>query len=94
MYYNDLAGINNLQINNCKIVFSGINAIALAGTSNFLVQNTTILNSNSNGIDLYYGNTNAVIKTSTIQNTATFPGMMIPKMLETGMEWEFMVQKE
>ena len=75
--YNDLKGIDNLHINNCRIVYSGIDAIALAGTSDFLLENSIILNSNSNGIDLYYANDNAVIRTSTIQNTATFPGMLI-----------------
>ena len=74
--YNDLAGVNNLQIKNSNITFSGINGIALAGTSDFLLQNTTIVNSNSNGIDLFYANPNAVIKSSTIQNTATFKGMI------------------
>ena len=75
--YNDLAGVDNLQINNCSINFSGINAIALAGNSNFVLQGSTISNSNSNAINLFYANPNAVIKNNTIQNTATFPGMML-----------------
>ena len=74
--YNDLAGVSNLHVNNCRLVYSGLDAVAVAGTSNFLLENSTIGYSNSNAIDLYYNNYNFVVKNTSIQNTAIFQGML------------------
>src|SRR5205085_11763839 len=42
----------------------------------FVMDNTTVTNSNSVGVSFYTGNTNPVVKNSTIRNNGTFPGML------------------
>jgi len=74
-FYNDWNGINNVSIENCSISFSGIDAIKLAGTSNFTISNSKILNSNNNGINLFYLNPFATINNNEIENTGIFSGM-------------------
>ncbi len=71
-------GVSNLQVKNCTIAFSGIDGIALANRHDFVMDNTTITNSNSVGVSLSYKNYNPVVKNSTIRNTGTFPGMLQP----------------
>jgi len=70
------AGVSNLQVKNCSIDFSGIDGLALAGRHNFVLDNTTISNSNSVGVSLFYKNYNPVVKNSTIRNSGTSAGMM------------------
>jgi len=74
-FYNDWSGINNISIENCSISFSGIDAIKLAGTSNFQINNSKISNSNNNGIDLFYLNPFACIKNNEIENTGILCGI-------------------
>ena len=41
-FYNDWSGFSNISIEYCSILFSGIDAIKLAGTSNFAIINSKI----------------------------------------------------
>jgi parallel beta-helix repeat protein len=74
--WGDWSGMSNLQVKNCTIDFSGVDGIAIANRHDFVMDNTTITNSNSVGVSFYYGNYNPVVKNSTIQNNGTFPGML------------------
>jgi hypothetical protein len=73
-FYNDWSGINNISIEYCSFSFSGIDAVKLAGTSNFTIINSKISNSNNNGINLFYLNPFATIKNNEIVNTGIFCG--------------------
>ncbi|RZL06131.1 MAG: right-handed parallel beta-helix repeat-containing protein, partial [Pedobacter sp.] len=66
---------NNVTIQNCAILFSGIDAIKLGGLTNVKIQNNIISNSNNNGINLYYANPYPTIKNNIIRNTGIYPGM-------------------
>jgi parallel beta-helix repeat protein len=74
--WGDWRGVSDLQVKNCTIDFSGIDGIALANRRDFVMDNTTITNSNSVGVSFYTGNFNPVVKNSTIRNSGTFPGML------------------
>src|SRR5437764_5647624 len=74
--WGDWSNQSNLQVKNCNIAFSGIDGISLANRHNFVMDSTTITNSNSVGISLYSKNYNPVIRNSTICNSGTFSGML------------------
>jgi parallel beta-helix repeat protein len=65
----------NHTIQNCSILFSGVDAVNLAGCSHFTFNNNTISDSNSGGLNLYYGDSYATITNNTIQNIGTIAGM-------------------
>jgi parallel beta-helix repeat protein len=69
--------VSNLQVKNCTIEFSGVDGIAIAQRHDFVMDSTTITNSNSVGVSFYTGNFNPVVKNSTIQNSGTFQGMLL-----------------
>jgi parallel beta-helix repeat protein len=75
--YGDWGGVSNLQVKNCTIDFSGIDGIALANRHDFVMDNTTITNSNSVGASLFYRNYNPVVKNCTIRNNGILPGMLV-----------------
>src|SRR5206468_4304664 len=60
-----------------SIDFSGIVGISLANRHDFVMDSTTVTNSNTVGVSLFYKNFNPVVKNSTIQNNGIFPGMLL-----------------
>jgi parallel beta-helix repeat protein len=74
--YGDWAGVSNLQVKNCSIDLSGIDGICLANRHDFVLDNTTITNSNSVGVSLCYKNYNPVVKNCTIRNVGTSASML------------------
>jgi parallel beta-helix repeat protein len=74
--YGDWAGVSDLQVKNCSIEFSGIDGICLANRHDFIMDNTTVTNSNSVGVSFAYKNFNPVVKNCTIRNSGTFPGLL------------------
>jgi hypothetical protein len=74
--WGDRSGMSNLQVKNCTIEFSGVDGIAIAQRQDFVMDNTTIINSNSVGVSFYTRNNNPIVKNSTIQNSGNFQGML------------------
>jgi parallel beta-helix repeat protein len=72
----DWSGVSGLIVKNCTIDFTGIVGISLANRHDFVMDNTTISNSNSEGVSFFYKDFNPVVKNCTIRNTGTFPGML------------------
>jgi len=70
------ANMRNLQVKNCQILFSGIDAIQLSGRSKFTLENSLINHSNTTAVNLNYNDPHPVIKNNTISNTGIFPGMI------------------
>lgn len=74
-FYNDWSGIENIHIESSSISYSGVDAIKLAGTSDFTIINCKISNSNSDAINLFYLNPDANVSNNYIVNTGTIFGM-------------------
>src|ERR1019366_7190367 len=72
-FYNTSGGMTNLNIQNCSILFSGIDAINLTSCANFKIKNNTILNSNNSGIRLISSDPYGTIRNNVIQNTGIYP---------------------
>ncbi len=70
------SSLSNLQVKNCTIEFSGIDGVDIGNRHDFVMDNTTVTNSNSVGVSLFYQNSNPIVKNSTIRNSGTFPGML------------------
>jgi len=68
---------NHITIQNTDLDFAGENAILNSGgnSSDLHIEGTTINHSNNNSIDFEGVTPNAIIRNSTIQNTAIIPGM-------------------
>lgn len=62
-------------IKNCDILFSGIEGVHLITTKNTKIESNSITYSNSNAINLDYGNTYTAIRYNKIGNTGIYPGM-------------------
>ncbi len=71
----DLYYAQNIQIKNCDILFSGIDGIFGATTTNLSLLNNTITNTNNNAINLNYNCINSVIRNNVIKNTGLFAGL-------------------
>ena len=65
----------NISINNCDISYSGGNAIMATTTPYITVTNSTINNSNNNGIYFSDACPNATVRNNAIKNTAVINGM-------------------
>lgn len=74
--FNDWGGMKNLQVKNCSLSFMGVNAISLAGRSDFLLENSSIRQVHNNGVFLYTASVNPVVRNCVFTNTGTFPGML------------------
>jgi hypothetical protein len=74
-FYNDWSGISNLNIENCSILFSGIDAIKLANCKYFKLEKSTLSNSHNNAVNLFYLDPYDTIRNNIIQNTGIFAGM-------------------
>lgn len=74
--FNDWGGMENFRINNCKILFSGIDGVHFSGQSNFSLKNSSILNSNSCGVNLSFRTPNAHLENNVIENTGLQVGML------------------
>lgn len=66
---------SGITISECEILFSGQNGLSVADHYNFKIENSSILNSNSTGIDLSASNNYAIIRNNLVENTGLFPGM-------------------
>src|SRR4051812_39251014 len=75
--WGDWANVSNLQVKNCSIDFSGVDGVAIANRRDFVMDSTTITNSNSVGVSFYVKNYNPVVKNSTIRNNGIIPGMLL-----------------
>ena len=71
-----IASGNNVSIESCDIQYSGLNGVDCKFHDNFKIENSTISNSNNDGINLGYSGDNAVIRNNTITNTALFQGFI------------------
>src|SRR5688572_11316016 len=67
-----MGGTNNF-VNNCDILFSGIDGVKGSGT-NFAIENSNILNSNNNGVNVSGGSA-PVVRNNIIKNSYTIAGM-------------------
>ncbi|HLW21024.1 MAG TPA: malectin domain-containing carbohydrate-binding protein, partial [Cyclobacteriaceae bacterium] len=66
---------NNFHIKNCDIEFSGENGMTIEDSRDFTFENSKLLYSNNNGVDLRGNTANAVIKNNRVENTGVFAGM-------------------
>ena len=71
----DLFYAQNITLQSCKMVYSGVDAIDASATSNLSVQNTYFNFTNNNVIDLNYDCVNSVLRYNYIANTGISPGM-------------------
>ena len=71
----DLYYAQNVHIENCDILFSGIDGIFAASSTNLLLQNNTVINTNNNAINLNYNCNNNIIRNNIVKNTALFAGL-------------------
>ncbi len=74
-YTFNLTNSNNITVNNCNISFTGIDAIKALSSNYFTLTNSTINNSNNDGLNLYWSCNYANIQYNTITNTALIAGM-------------------
>jgi hypothetical protein len=70
-----LAYGDNISMNYCDILFSGVDGIKCVNSQNFQLQNSHVANSNNNGVSLENANNNAILRNNTIENTHLFAGM-------------------
>ncbi len=71
----DLYYAQNIQIKNCDILFSGVDGIFGASTTNVSLVNNTITNTNNNAINFNYYCNNTIIRDNVIKNTGLFAGL-------------------
>ncbi len=74
-YAFNLTNSDYIQINNCAINFTGINAVAGLSSYNFTLTKSKINDANNNGIDMSWNCSNAVIMNNNFKRTANIPGM-------------------
>ncbi|MGE5394960.1 MAG: right-handed parallel beta-helix repeat-containing protein, partial [Candidatus Saccharibacteria bacterium] len=72
--YNYDANTSYLNIQNSTISFSGNKGVQV-WNEHFTMENSVISDSNNAGLDLPAGNSNAIIRNNTIQNSGVFAGM-------------------
>jgi parallel beta-helix repeat protein len=68
-------GGSNINVKNCNILFSGINGVYASGNAYFILENSTILNSNNDGINAGGSTTYAIIRNNYIKNSYYIAGM-------------------
>src|SRR5688572_6012768 len=69
----NISGGTNNYVNNCDVLFSGIDGIRASGT-NFKLENSNILNSNNDGVNVAKGIA-AIVRNNIIKNSYTIAGM-------------------
>jgi parallel beta-helix repeat protein len=70
-----LNGSTRIQIRDCDVRWSGIFAIQGGGVKQFVLEDSTIADTNSNAIGFHDETTNCQIRRVAINNTGIFPGM-------------------
>ncbi|MEJ7913212.1 MAG: right-handed parallel beta-helix repeat-containing protein, partial [Chitinophagaceae bacterium] len=68
-------GAQNIQINNCDVLFSGRTALKASYTTSLKVENNTVLSSNNSGIDLENNNDYSVVRNNRVENTHMIAGL-------------------
>src|SRR5674476_30093 len=68
-------GNTGIVIRNCSILNAGMDGIRLSGISNLLIEDNIITDSNNNGINLYYNEPGAIIRSNTVTNSGLYAGM-------------------
>jgi parallel beta-helix repeat protein len=71
----DILNGSNIRIQNCEIIFSGIDGVDVNGHTGFIMENSIISNSHNNGMKWGYGVNSSTVKNNKILNTNLFPGM-------------------
>jgi parallel beta-helix repeat protein len=66
---------SGITVRNCDIINSGTNAIDAAEMTNFICENNLLQNAWNNGIYLWYGNTNTIIKNNNLRFIGMAAGM-------------------
>ncbi|MDQ6724340.1 MAG: right-handed parallel beta-helix repeat-containing protein, partial [Thermoproteota archaeon] len=71
----ELGNQQNISITNCDIKFAGIDAIYGVSINKFNLENSTILNTNNNAVNLAYNCKFITIKNNTIKGAGLYMGM-------------------
>ncbi len=71
----DLLSAQNIQIFNCAITYSGVDAIDASATNNLIVKSSYFNFTNNKAIDLNYNCTNSSIRYNYVANTGMVAGM-------------------
>ena len=71
----DLVSSQNIQVKNCDITFSGTDGICGSSTTNLVLVNNTITNTNNNALNLNYNCNNTIIRNNVIKNTGIYAGL-------------------
>ncbi|WP_339680935.1 malectin domain-containing carbohydrate-binding protein [Cyclobacterium marinum] len=69
-----LEGGNDIKINNVEIDYAGEDGIHALSVIRLLIENNNISNVYNNGLNLRYGNDEAIVQNNTISHTATMAG--------------------
>lgn len=65
----------NIEIKNCKILFSGVNGVTATNTKGITVENCTVSGSNNTALSFYNSCSNTTIRNNTIKNSGVVDGM-------------------
>lgn len=71
----DLYYAQNICLQSCSVMYSGVDAVDASATTNLAVKNTYFNFTNNNAIDLNYNCDNSVIRYNYVANTGMTPGM-------------------
>lgn len=71
----DLYYAQNISVQGCYIIYSGVDGIYASSTTNLLIRNTYFNYINNNAIDLDYNCSNSIIRYNYVANTGMTPGM-------------------
>lgn len=69
-----MEGGNDIKINNVEIDYAGEDGIHALSVIRLLIENNNISNVYNNGLNLRYGNDEAIVQNNTISHTATMAG--------------------
>jgi parallel beta-helix repeat protein len=69
------SGANNVDIKNCVVGFSGVNAVMAYFVNGFIFENSTITNTNNNAMYLAPFCNSAIVRNNTVSNTGLYAGM-------------------
>ena len=69
-----ITGGSNINFDQVDIENSGENGLVALSVLQLVIENSKVKDSFNNGLNLRYGNTGAIIRGNTIENSAVFPG--------------------